>query len=213
MIKSEQVKTGPVRFQFKDGQYPLSMEAVYNLINGGKTFRDKLIIETLYMCGFRRFEVAKMKVEHIDFNLKRVRVIGKGGKIADIPVGAVFPEYLVDLKHFIGNHKEGYVFLSNRNKPLTLARINQILDETAIQAKITNPNPKKKHLNPHALRHSVARHLKDLGFTAEFIKNYLRHESIITTMDIYGTLSIDEMEKQARQKLSNTKNLLIHNDQ
>ena len=64
-----------------------------------------------------------------------------------------------------------------------------------------NPNPRLSHINPHIFRHSIARHLKNLSFSGEFIQNFLGHESIKTTMDTYGTMSVDEMEEMATTKL------------
>jgi len=189
-----------MKSQYKDSQYPLSINEIEKLINSSKTFRDKLIIESLYFCGLRRFETCKMDIRDIDFVRGRINVIGKFNKLSTIPVGSTFPQFLTDLKHYIGNRKEGYVFLSNRNRKFELSRINQILDETAKIAGLKNPNPKKKHINPHCLRHSLARHLKSLGFPVEFVQNYLRHKKFSTTFDEYGTLGLDEMESIALQK-------------
>src|SRR3990167_6760829 len=189
-----------MQYQYKDSEFKLSMHDIDRLINSTTNFRDKLIIEILYFPALRRFEVANMDIRDIDFEKGRLIIKGKFGKISPIPVGSIYPQYMHDLKLFIGKRNQGYVFLSNRNRRLELSRINQMLYETADKINLKNPNPKKRHINPHMLRHSQARHLKDLGFTAEFIKNYLRHESITTTMDTYGTLSIDEMEKLAEDK-------------
>ena len=51
------------------------------------------------------------------------------------------------------------------------------------------------------LRHSISRWLKQQRFPAEWIKNCLGHESYKTTMDVYGTISIEEMQELAEQKL------------
>jgi len=40
------------------------------------------------------------------------------------------------------------------------------------------------------------------GFSAEWIQNFLGHESYKTTMDMYGTLSIDEMQEVAARLLA-----------
>ena len=50
-------------------------------------------------------------------------------------------------------------------------------------------------------RHSIARFLKSKRFSAEWIQNFLGHESYKTTMDMYGTLSIDEMQEVAERLL------------
>ena len=65
---------------------------------------------------------------------------------------------------------------------------------------VKHPNPYEKHINPHLFRHSIARHLKSMGFTAEWIQNFMGHSSIKTTMDTYGTLGIDEMQMIANKK-------------
>ncbi|MFX0139898.1 MAG: tyrosine-type recombinase/integrase, partial [Candidatus Hodarchaeota archaeon] len=68
-------------------------------------------------------------------------------------------------------------------------------------AGIKNPNPRLKHINPHIFRHSIARYLKNKGFSVEWIQNFLGHASYKTTMDMYGTLSIDEMQQEAEMRL------------
>ena len=191
-----------MKSQQKDSEFTLNIEEINKLINSSKNMRDKCIIESLYYAGMRRFEVAKMIIGDIDFERGRIRVIGKGGKLAIIPVGALFPQYMTDLKFFIGKRVEGPVFLNNRKGQMNISRINQLLDETAKIAHITNPNPKKKHVNPHILRHSIARHLKRLRFPLEYIQKYLRHSSMQTTADEYGTLSIEEMEQISNQSNS-----------
>ena len=54
---------------------------------------------------------------------------------------------------------------------------------------------------------SIARHLKKWGYNPEFIKNHLRHASINTTYDQYGTMSLDEMQQENARKRGDT-NLL-----
>ncbi len=96
---------------------------------------------------------------------------------------------------------EGPVFLSNQNKPLSPRIVNHIVEQIGVRAGIDNPNPRLTHLNPHIFRHSIARWLKSRGFSAEWIQNFLGHQSYKTTMDMYGTISIDEMQEVAQQKL------------
>lgn len=198
-----------MKTQYKDSQFTLKLEQVELLINTAKNLRDKIIIESAYYPALRRFEIAKMRVEDIDFERGRIIVKGKYNKISPIPIGSIYPQYMNDLKYYIQfiKKKEGYLF--GKKISLEKSRINQIFNETAKLCRIKHPNPKLKKtkfgisqrkINPHLLRHSQARHLKDLGFTAEFIKNYMRHDSIQTTYDEYGTLSIDEMEKIAENK-------------
>ena len=182
------------RMQYKDGEYALSVSEIQLLISKCTGMRDRLIIESLYYLALRRNEVCELLIENIDFSRGRITVVGKFGKISPIPVGALYPDFLTNLKLFVSAKKSGYVFVSNRGGKLEKSRINQILVRLGDNANLKNPNPNKKHINPHMLRHSQARRLKSERYSVEFIQKYLRHSSMQTTMDTYGTLSIEEME-------------------
>jgi len=191
-----------VKKQYKDSEFSLTINEIQILINACDNMRDRMIVESLYYPALRRFEVCDLCIENIDFNRGRIEVLGKGNKLSPIPVGSLYPQYIANLKHFIGNKRMGFIFLSNRGRKLEISRINQILAKIGEKANIKNPNPHKKHINPHIFRHSQARHLKNRRFQIEFVQKYLRHTKRETTADTYGTLSIDEME-----------NLAIENDQ
>jgi site-specific recombinase XerD len=75
------------------------------------------------------------------------------------------------------------------------------MEKVGESSSIENPHPGRRHLNPHIFRHSIARFLKSKGFSAEWIQNFLGHESHKTTVDMYGTISIDEMQEIAERKL------------
>jgi integrase/recombinase XerC len=86
--------------------------------------------------------------------------------------------------------------------------INKIVAKAGRRAGITNPNTRLKHINPHIFRHSIARHLQNKGFSAEWIQNFLGYVSYKTTMDMYGTLSIDEMQQEAEKRLQELLHIL-----
>ncbi len=164
-------------------------------------FRDRCILKSLYWLGLRRQELIDLDVRDIDFDRKRVKVReGKGAKTRIVPI--IDEEFLSDLVHHIGHRKEGPVFLSNQDKALSPRMVNYIVEDTGERADVDNPNPRLQHLNPHIFRHSIARWLKSKGFSAEWIQNFLGHQSYKTTMDMYGTISIDEMQEFAQQKLA-----------
>lgn len=190
----------PLRQQMTASAYHLKPAEVKKLIIAAANFRDRCIIKTLYWLGLRRQELANLDVRDIDFQRKRVTVReGKGGKTRIVPI--IDDEYLSDLKHLIGTRKEGPVFLSNQNKELSMRAINYIIEAIGEKAEIENPHPGRKHLNPHLFRHSIARFLKSKNFSAEWIQNFLGHASYKTTMDMYGTISIDEMQAVAEERL------------
>ena len=186
--------------QMAASAYHLKPAEIRKLFIAAPNFRDRCILKSLYWLGLRRQELIDLDVRDIDFDRKRVQVRqGKGGKTRIIPI--IDEEFLSDLVHHIGPRKEGPVFMSNKNKALSPRIVNHIVQQIGIGAGIDNPNPRLVHLNPHILRHSISRWLKSQGFTAEWIQNFLGHQSYKTTMDMYGTISIDEMQEVAAQKL------------
>ena len=110
-------------------------------------------------------------------------------------------ELLDDLKYLIYGTSEGFVFTKSNGKPLTVRMINYITDKAGEQAGISNPNPRLKHINPHIFRRSIVRHLKNKGFSAEWIQNFLGHAPYKITIDMYGTLSFDEMQREVEKRL------------
>ena len=187
--------------QMNASAYHLKPAEIKKLIVAAGNFRDRCIIKTLYWLGLRRKELVELDVRDIDFDRKRVLVReGKGGKTRIVPI--IDDEYLSDLQHLLGSRQEGPVFVSSQRKQMSLRMINRIIEKTGDTAGIKNPNPARAHLNPHLFRHSIARFLKSKGFTAEWIQNFLGHQSYKTTMDMYGTISIDEMQEVAEKKLS-----------
>jgi site-specific recombinase XerD len=187
--------------QMKASAYHLKLADIRKLVIATTNFRDRCVIKSLFWLGLRRKELIELDIRDIDFERKRVTVReGKGGKTRIVPI--IDDEYLGDLKHLIGSRTTGTVFVSNQNRALSLRIVNLIVENTGKRASLDNPNPARRHLNPHIFRHSIARFLKSKGFTAEWIQNFLGHQSYQTTMDMYGTISIDEMQDIAARKLA-----------
>ncbi len=187
------------KHQLKSSEYTLKPSEIKKIIYNTKTFRDRCLIETLYYSGLRRFEAQNLDIRDIDFERKRITVRkGKGDKVRVIPI--LNEGFLSDLKHLTKNQSHGYVFLSTHNDKFSLRAINKIIAEAGKISNVENPDPARKHINPHIFRHSIARHLKDQGFSVEFVQKFLGHSSFKTTMDMYGTLSIDDMQDMVERK-------------
>ena len=189
----------PTKEQMKASAYHFKFAEVKKLFIAAPNFRDRCFVKTLFWLGLRRHEACALDISDIDFERRRVTVIGKGNKRRTIPV--IDEEFLNDLQHLIGESERGAVFLSNEGKRISLRTANDITERIGKLAGITNPNKRLAYVNPHIFRHSVARFLKSKGFSAEWIQNFLGHESYKTTMDMYGTISIDEMQEIADMKL------------
>ena len=182
-----------MKSQLKRSEYTLTENEIRSIINNTMGFRDRLIIKCLYYGGMRAHEVTKLLIESVDHQRKVITVIGKFNKLRAIPILDL--GYLTDIKHYLGQRIKGFVFLSNRCKPMTVRNVEYIVSRAATKASIVNPNPLMSHVNPHMFRHSIARHLKDKRYPLEFIQKFLGHASSKTTADTYGTLSLHEMQK------------------
>jgi integrase/recombinase XerD len=133
--------------------YHLKPPEIRKLIIAAPNFRDRCVIKTLYWLGLRRQELVNLDVRDIDFGRKRVTVRkGKGGKTRIVPM--IDDEYIGDLKHLISHRTAGPVFLSNQDWPVSIRRVNYIVETLGEKAGVQNPNPRLKHLNPHIFRHS-----------------------------------------------------------
>ena len=92
-------------------------------------------------------------------------VQSKGDNTRVVPVDD--DETLSDLTQLIGERMVGIVFLSERNRQLSLRQVNYITQHAGELAEVKNPNPRLTHINPHIFRHSIARYLKSIGLGGE----------------------------------------------
>lgn len=183
-----------MKTQHTRAEYTLSKQEVQNIINTAEQFRDRVILKCLYYGGMRVVEVTNLKISHIDFNRKIINIMeSKGGKSRSIPF--IDSNFMADIRHWIGKKEEGYVFQSRQTQTMNTRTIRYMVAKVGRVANVMNPNPLLKNVNPHLFRHSIARHLKDDGYKIEFVQKFLGHSSMKTTADMYGTLSLSDMQK------------------
>ena len=188
-------------------QFHLTEEQIRLLIKHTEKLRDKVIIKLLAYCGLRRFELAKIKIEDIDLKTNKIIILGKKNieRLATIFSDQLLEDIKIYLRYVLNNQKQGYLFpaISNLNRKghISPTEINRIVAKAGHQAHLHNPIPELKNINPHILRHSCARILKDRGLSLEIIQKVLGHLSYKTTMDLYGTKSISEMDQELKEKV------------
>jgi integrase len=113
----------------------------------------------------------------------------KGGKSRYVPI---LPELAQELRTHLGARTHGHLFETIHSIPYSPRRIQQIIKETAEEAKITT------RVYPHLLRHSVATTLLERGMPMEQIQKFLGHSKLETTQ-IYAESS-PEMIKDSYQR-------------
>jgi integrase/recombinase XerC len=157
--------------------------------------RDQAILEVLYGGGIRVSELAGMDVEDWDLHSNLIRVLGKGRKERIVPLGSKAKEALVRylekrdelLAAGGGSDDEKAMFLNYLGGRLSTRSVARMIDEVVLACAL------KRHVHPHALRHSFATHLLDGGADLRVIQELLGHASLSTTQR-YTEVSWDRLQ-------------------
>lgn len=142
--------------------------------------RDRAVLETLYGAGLRISELVGLDVDDVDLEGGAVRVLGKGGKERDVPLGRYASEAIAA---YVRRARPGLasartrsaLFLNQRGGRLTRQGCSKILAAHARRAGIA------RRVTPHTLRHSFATHLLEGGADVRVVQELLGHASVATT--------------------------------
>ncbi len=159
--------------------------------------RDRAIMELLYSTGMRVAELASLDMVQLDLAEGMARVRGKGNKERLIPVGNPAVEALKKYfplreKVLIARIKRGRpvekeaVFFSGRGSRLTTRSVERLIKMYGRRAGILS------RVTPHALRHSFATHLLEMGADLRLVQELLGHASLSTTQK-YTHLNLNHM--------------------
>ena len=174
----------------------LSIEDVDNLLNieliTPFDYRNKAMLELMYGCGLRVSELVNLETNDIDMTNCLIRILGKGSKERDIPIGEYSIHYLklyLDKRSLLlKNNSCNKLFLNNHGKGITRQGFFKNLKKL-LQEKGLNTN-----ISPHTLRHSFATHLINRGADLRSIQEMLGHSDISTTK-IYTKVSNDKVKE------------------
>ncbi len=164
---------------------PLSVDEVGRLLEAPPAShpagrRDRAMLELLYGSGLRISELVGLDVDDVDLEEGSVRVLGKGGKEREVPVGGFGREavgaYLTNARpSLVTNASRAALFLNARGRRLTRQGCAGILARWVRAAGI------ERHVTPHTLRHSFATHLLEGGADVRVVQELLGHSSVATT--------------------------------
>ncbi len=152
--------------------------------------RDKAIAELFYSSGLRLSELQGIDIKDISITERTCRVLGKGNKTRDLPIGRQAIKSLRDwilIREKYSNESDLAIFINKQGKRLSnrsiQARLKKLSTERGLPA-----------VHPHMLRHSFASHILESSGDLRAVQEMLGHADIGTT-EIYTKLDFQHLSK------------------
>lgn len=138
--------------------------------------RDQAMLELFYSSGLRLAELAGLNTG--DVSAARARVLGKGSKPRQVPVGRRAAAALAEwrkVREGLTGEGEPALFVGRRGARLGHRAIQKRLARMALERGLP------EHLHPHRLRHSFASHLLESSQDLRAVQELLGHANLSTT--------------------------------
>lgn len=153
--------------------------------------RDRAIILLFAIYGLRSGEVARLRLEDVDWQSSRISVYRpKQRKTQTYPlistVGNAIIRYLQTVRQQ-SSYREIFLTLRAPLHPLSVSGLNGIVSRHMDKADIQTG-----HRGPHALRHACAMHLVSKGLSLKEIGDHLGHRSMFATR-IYAKVDLTQL--------------------
>jgi len=142
-------------------------------------YRNRLIIEILYITGMRQAELIGLEDGDIDMYELNIRVTGKRNKQRVVPFDRT---YLDVIKRYLALRNEKFpqrewqkFFLTDKGNPLYPKFVYKVVN--SYLRFVTT----MEHRSPHVLRHTFATHMLNRGADLNAIKEILGHANLSAT--------------------------------
>lgn len=151
--------------------------------------RDQAMLELFYSSGLRLSELVGLDLGQLDLSAGLVRVLGKGNKARELPVGRKAREAIeawLPLRALSGP-ADGALFVGRQGRRLS---------PRAVQLRVRQAGVRElgQHLHPHMLRHSFASHMLESSQDLRAVQELLGHADIATTQ-VYTHLDFQHLAK------------------
>lgn len=149
-----------------------------------KGLRESALLALLYDSACRAQELAGMDVHSVTTDgACRARIDGKGNKGRTVPLLKETGELVSAYVDSFGLQGSSPLFLNRSGRRLTRSGVSDVVERNWRRAKENHPEvATHDSVRPHLLRHSKATHLVEAGVNIYYVRDFLGHESITTTM-------------------------------
>ena len=158
--------------------------------NDDLAIRDRAILELFYSSGLRLSELTGLNMNSLLAD-NQIRVLGKGNKERDLPIGRKAVEALqqwLAIRHKLANENEQALFVSQKGSRLSPRSVQQRIRHWVLKQGLDT------HVHPHMLRHSFASHVLESSGDLRAVQELLGHADISTTQ-IYTHLDFQHLAK------------------
>jgi site-specific recombinase XerD len=158
----------------------LPVEEVAAFLADLDTHRDRAMVLAMVLGGLRAAEVRSLRLADVDMGLRRVRVVGKGGKERVVPVDAVF---FVECVSYLHSERPAgcataacFVVLRGptRGQAMTEAGLRKVFRTHRARSGAIR-------VRPHRLRHTYGTELAAAGIDLLALRELMGHASPVTT--------------------------------
>ena len=169
----------------------LDVADVRTFLSDLETHRDRAIVLAMVFGGLRASEVRSLRLRDVDMGLRRLRVVGKGGRERVVPVDGTF---FTECAAYLANERpegcatlECFVVLRGptHGNALTEAGLRKVFRTHRARSGATR-------VRPHRLRHTYGTELASAGIDLLVLRELMGHVSPETTAR-YVHLSADSL--------------------
>ncbi len=164
-----------------------------------ESYRDKVLMSTLYDTGARVQELCDIKVKDIRLESPAIITLhGKGNKDRQVPIMGstklLLESYLDNYRFRPGISKgENFLFVNQKKGQLSRWGIAHIINKYVESAKKQGLEVDFP-ITPHVFRHSKAVHMVHAGINLIYIRDFLGHVDCSTT-EIYAKIDTEQKRK------------------
>jgi site-specific recombinase XerD len=153
--------------------------------------RDNLILELLISTGIRIGELVALNVTDVDVDKNTIQITGRATRGRAVTLTA--ENVLASLRQYLDLRAERplatpALFVGRSGTRLTIYSIENIFKKHVRLAEI------KRHVTPHALRHTMAAQLVSSGADIKEVQEILGHASILSTQ-VYTRMPIQKRSR------------------